>query len=426
MKILFDATVLVDGGDMIEERRGIYFIAKKLLEQFGKSSECQIILFASSCKFAGLEKIRSTLCPSATLLRKPSIFTRNLHRILTFFRRKRMDNFNCPFVRKFYAAWVLLFSSMSFFIYFFVSFFQRFDDEMVFFSPRTSAPWCINRKKYIKKFVVLHDLIPYVLQEYANQRHVGWFGYLTRTLNGCDHYFAISEATKKDYCRFSKKIKPEHVSVCHWAASDSFKQCLEVVKLKKIQHLYNIPSDKKFIFSLCTLEPRKNLVRTVVSFLTFLGKNNIEDMVFVIGGGEWNDFKAELKKKLGNDSFEKKVMHVGYVADEDLPVFYSFAQWFVFTSQYEGFGLPPLEAMQCGCPVITSNNSSLPEVVGDAGIMIDWDSDEQHVAAYEQYYFNENLRREFAQKGMERSKMFSWEKTVDSILKIMIETCDKV
>ena len=96
---------------------------------------------------------------------------------------------------------------------------------------------------------------------------------------------------------------------------------------------------------------------------------------------------------------------------------YSGAEWFVYTSQYEGFGLPPLEAMKCGCPVITSNNSSLPEVVGDAGIMIDWDSDEQHIAAYEKYYMDKKYRDEMAKKGLEHAKIFSWEKTVDIIIK---------
>ncbi|MFQ6726808.1 MAG: glycosyltransferase, partial [Alphaproteobacteria bacterium] len=84
--------------------------------------------------------------------------------------------------------------------------------------------------------------------------------------------------------------------------------------------------------------------------------------------------------------------------------------------QYEGFGMPPLEAMKCGCPVITSNNSSLPEVVGDAGIMIDWDSDEQHITAYEKYYFDKKYRDSMAKKGLERSKQFSWDKTVDIII----------
>ena len=98
---------------------------------------------------------------------------------------------------------------------------------------------------------------------------------------------------------------------------------------------------------------------------------------------------------------------------------YSGAEWFVYTSQYEGFGLPPLEAMSCGCPVITYNNSSLPEVVGDAGIMIDWDSDEQHIQAYEKYYYDENYRKEMALKGLERSKLFSWEKCANQMIEVM-------
>ena len=77
--------------------------------------------------------------------------------------------------------------------------------------------------------------------------------------------------------------------------------------------------------------------------------------------------------------------------------------------------------MQCGCPVITSNNSSLPEVVGDAGIMIDWDSDEQHIEAYEKYYFSDELKKNNSKKGLERAKSFSWKKTVDEMIKIMKE-----
>ena len=87
----------------------------------------------------------------------------------------------------------------------------------------------------------------------------------------------------------------------------------------------------------------------------------------------------------------------------------------MFTSQYEGFGLPPLEAMRCGCPVIASNNSSIPEVVGDAGLLIDWDSDEQHIDAFEKYYFDENLRNERRNKGMNRAGLFSWERMVTGI-----------
>ena len=119
----------------------------------------------------------------------------------------------------------------------------------------------------------------------------------------------------------------------------------------------------------------------------------------------------------GLGDYSDKIIKAGYIDDEDLAPLYSGAEWFVYTSQYEGFGLPPLEALACGCPVITSNNSSLPEVVGDAGIMIDWDSDEQHIKAYEDYYFHPELREQNRQKGLIRAKQFSWEKTVDLMLK---------
>ena len=147
-------------------------------------------------------------------------------------------------------------------------------------------------------------------------------------------------------------------------------------------------------------------------------KNGVNDLILILGGGSLAGFVEKLGKK-GVFFDSDFTQHIGYVDDEDLPILYSNAEWFVYTSQYEGFGLPPLEAMQCGCPVITSNNSSLPEVVGDAGIMIDWNSDEQHIEAFEKYYFDEKMRKENGRKGLERAKIFSWKKTADTIVQSM-------
>ena len=164
------------------------------------------------------------------------------------------------------------------------------------------------------------------------------------------------------------------------------------------------------------------LIRSVKTFIEFIKKNNIDDLVYVLGGGAWAGFIEKLEKEVPDyQNYSDKIIRAGYVADEDLETLYSGAEFFVYTSQYEGFGMPPLEAMKCGCPVITSNNSSLPEVVGDAGIMIDWDSDEQHIAAYEKYYFDKKYRDSMAKKGLERSKQFSWDKTVDVILDKILE-----
>lgn len=416
--VLFDATTLVDGNDMIEERRGIYFIAKKLLMEFQSKADCDLILFAKDFKVAGLCKVRDDLGLSAKLYREPNVCDRSLHKVITFFRRKRMDVFSRPLARKYFSLWITFLYVVSNLYYFVFNSFFKFSKDMVFFSPRTSAPKYLD--KAIKRFIVLHDLIPYSLPEYSSQRKLGWFGYLIKTLNKENYYFAISEYTKKDFCNFSKKIDPSHVTVTPWAAADNFRSVYDKVQIDGVRKKYGIPEGKKFLFSLCTLEPRKNLLRIIRTFFTFIQKNNIEDLVFVVGGGEWENFQKIIKKEIQDDALvSKNLLHIGYVDDDDLPVLFSGAEWFVYTSCYEGFGLPPLEAMQCGCAVITSNCTSLPEVVGDAGITIDWDSDEQHIAAYEKYFFDDGLRSECVRKGIERAKLFSWNKTVEKMLNEM-------
>lgn len=417
-KIIFDATVLVDGNDMKEERRGIYFVAKNLLREFNCQTPGRIILYATGYKIAGLDSVNKMMGLEAELYRKPPMFSRFFHKVITFFRKKRMENFQRPLIRKCFAMGVLVMSVVSSSIFYLQTLLYQCPRNAVFFSPRTSAPRFIRRDKGIKKFIVLHDLIPYLLPEYANQKSWGWFGYLIRSLNKEDHYFAISEATKKDFCSFSAKIDPSHVHVVYWGVDRRFAPCQsDLAKYDKLQEKYRLPKEKKYVFSLCSLEPRKNLVRMIRTFIRFVKSNRVDDLILVVAGGEWLDFKRELLKEgFEENEIDKYLLHVGYVEDQDLPFFYNFAQWFVFTSRYEGFGLPPLEAMSCGCPVITSNNSSLPEVVGDAGIMVDWDSDEQHIAAYEKYYFDDELRMLNSHKGLQRAKLFSWDKTVDDMV----------
>lgn len=132
-------------------------------------------------------------------------------------------------------------------------------------------------------------------------------------------------------------------------------------------------------------------------------------------GSIWKNFEKELSNAISN--FDKsKLIFTGYVKDEDLSIIYSNASFFIYPSLYEGFGLPVLEAMQCGCPVITSNVTSLPEVVGDCGIQIDPNNNKELVLAYEKMYFDENFRKECSLKGLERAKIFSWEKCANQII----------
>lgn len=290
----------------------------------------------------------------------------------------------------------------------------RFD---LAFSPCDAFPDTIRAKH---KYLVLSDAIPLLLPQYFERPGAKrWFGKLVQYLKSkpdCQ-YFAISKSSKNDFVRLLD-MDPNDITVIPLAANDNFRPVKDALAIERARTKYRIPAGKRYVFSLCTLEPRKNLLRAVKTFVEFLGKNAVEDMVFVLGGGHWTQFVGQLEAELEDlGQYRNKIIRAGYIDDADLAALYSGAEWFVYTSQYEGFGLPPLEAMQCGCPVVASNTSSLPEVMGDAGVMVDWDNDGQHVAAYEKYYFDDQFRRDMAERGLARAKEFSWDKTAEAIIR---------
>ena len=287
-------------------------------------------------------------------------------------------------------------------------------ENYVFFSPFFAPP---KEYLHLAKFLVIYDAIPLIFDEYRNNPGNYWFLELARKLDESYTCFAISSYTKSDFLKYLPHLKPENIIVTPLACDERFKPA-NADEIARARKKYNIPENKKYIFSLCTLEPRKNLIRAVKCFANFISKNNIDDLVFVLGGAHWDAFIEKLENEIGSldENIKSKILKIGYVDDSDQAALYSGALFFVYTSAYEGFGLPPLEAMSCGTPVITSNNSSLPEVVGQAGIRRDYDDDEAHVKAYESYYYNENLRQENSKKGLERAKLFSWEKCADIMI----------
>ena len=287
-------------------------------------------------------------------------------------------------------------------------------ENCVFFSPFFAPP---KEYLHLAKFLVIYDATPLIFDEYRNNPGNYWFLELARKLDESYTCFAISAHTKTDFLKHLPHLKPENIIVTPLACDERFKPA-NADEIARARKKYNIPENKKYIFSLCTLEPRKNLIRAVKCFANFISKNNIDDLVFVLGGAHWDAFIEKLENEIGSldENIKSRILKIGYVDDSDQAALYSGALFFVYTSAYEGFGLPPLEAMSCGTPVITSNNSSLPEVVGQAAIMIDYDDDEAHIKAYESYYYNENLRQENSKKGLERAKLFSWEKCADIMI----------
>ena len=156
------------------------------------------------------------------------------------------------------------------------------------------------------------------------------------------------------------------------------------------------------------MEPRKNIDHTVRCFARIVKEQHISDLNLVLVGTKGWDFDKIFTEMMKHNSVRDRVIVTGYVADEDLAAIYSGAQMFVYPSLYEGFGLPPLEAMQCGVPVITSNTSSLPEVVGEAGIMVNPQDSDVLCQAMTDIYRKPALRNELATRALARAKQFSW------------------
>jgi glycosyltransferase involved in cell wall biosynthesis len=165
---------------------------------------------------------------------------------------------------------------------------------------------------------------------------------------------------------------------------------------------------RPFILTVATLEPRKNLY-AAVQVLMRLRQRGLDCRLAVAGARGWG--YERLLQELTAGDVAQHVRVLGFVADEDLPLLYAAADVFLYPSLYEGFGLPPLEAMACGAPVIASNRSSMPEVVADGGLLIDPQDPEAMAAAAERLLRDPVERRRWSERGVRRAASFTWERT---------------
>ena len=421
LKLIYDANSLCNGLKKTASRAGIYFCVLNILKEMAKRDDLDISLYVTPKTKKNVQKLIKLEFPD----KKFKILT-----LLHIPNKSKIDNFAyiCASDRNFFSSileriFIYLhyyITILLFKIYCFILSFNKYD---AFYSSNFSF-FNAQKELHIKSsYTLLHDITPILYPSYFPPSFADKFKKeMISTINEKDYYFTNSEHTRKDFLKYVPIINPEHITNTYIGCNVTYD--VKDGDLERVKRKYNIPNDKKYLFSLCTLEQRKNLIRNIQTFMQFIKKHNIEDLIFVMGGGFWEHFIEKLNSAV-SDLNTKKIIKIGYVDDADLPVLYSGAEWFTYTSEYEGFGLPVLEAMKCGCPVITSNNSSLPEVIGDAGIKIDFNSDKQHIEAYEKYYFDENLRKENAKKGLERAELFTWEKTVNKMLDIIIKNNNK-
>ncbi|SMP55936.1 Glycosyltransferase involved in cell wall bisynthesis [Neorhodopirellula lusitana] len=274
-------------------------------------------------------------------------------------------------------------------------------------SPYHALPELDQSPKRPIGFLTVHDLIPIRFPEWfavgAKQRLLKALASLTPD----DWVLCISESTRIDLLNHLPDLNQEQIRVTPLAADSRFQQCNDVSTNTKTRLKYGIPPDCKYFLSVCTLEPRKNL-RHLVSVFNEARSNFDSDTRLILAGAKGWEID-ELLESL-TDTERNQIVVTGYVDDADLSPLYSNAIAFIYPSLYEGFGLPPLEAMQCGTPVIAADNSSLPEVIGDAGILVPANDADELADAMTRVFQDASLRAKMSSAGIQRASQFSWQR----------------
>jgi glycosyltransferase involved in cell wall biosynthesis len=223
---------------------------------------------------------------------------------------------------------------------------------------------------------------------------------------GRDWVACISEFTKQEFCEHTG-MQPERVFVTPLAAAENFRPVADAGALKEVRRRYGIP-DGEYFLGVGVLQPRKNLAHLIRCFFRLQAEQALPDTHLVLAGAQGWMEEEIFAAATGSTRLRSRVVFTGHVADRDMAALYSGALGFVYPSLYEGFGLPPLEAMQCGAPVITSSTTALPEVVGGAGLTVDPRDEDALCQAMLDVARDAGLRRELRRKGLARAEEFSW------------------
>ncbi|WP_051621226.1 glycosyltransferase family 4 protein [Paenibacillus sp. UNC451MF] len=269
-----------------------------------------------------------------------------------------------------------------------------------------------------KTVITIHDLAYMRYPESTSERilshHSKWVPYSALK---SDHIIADSFQTKQDIIDLLH-ISEEKIDVVHLSADEHFQF---VPDASSILNKYALP--EKYILFVGTLEPRKNLTGLLKAYLLLKQNYNYSEKLVIVGAKGWkyNPIFDWVKQ----NNLEGDVIFTGFIDDVDLPAIYSAASVFVMPSIYEGFGLPLLEAMQCGTPVIGSDISSIPEIIEDSGFLIKPDAHSEWAEAIHKLISNESLRKHYSQLAIQQSGQFTWEKTAKETKNIYYKVLNK-
>jgi len=268
-----------------------------------------------------------------------------------------------------------------------------------------TAQYPVSPKIHSHYIITIHDLIPvlypqYVGKIYSLQAKIHY----PMAIRSASKIITVSKHTKNDIIRLYN-IPESKIEVIYECFSDKFIPASTDDK-NRVRAKYNL--NNPYILFVGAIEPKKNIELLIRAFY-LCQKENMNFQLVIVGKRAWkfeSIFNLVDKLKLHH-----KIKFLNFVPYEDLPALYSAAEVFVFPSRYEGFGLPPLEAMKCGTPVITSNMSSLPEIVGKNGLMVNPDDEKQLAKSILNILSDPELQKKFSTYSLKRAELFSWKKT---------------
>ena len=268
---------------------------------------------------------------------------------------------------------------------------------------------------FTKSIVTIHDLIPYILPETTGRGYLERFiSNMPNILDKAKGILTVSEYSKRDILKFFNHLPSDKIFVTPLAANSNFKPLDKNYCKTLIKNKYNFSSP--YILYIGGFSSRKNAKDLITSFNNIF--RDLNEPHTLLLGGSIKDEGLKLVEYTKTLSFKNNIVFTGFIEDDLLPTLYNGAELFAYPSLYEGFGLPPLEAMSCMTPVITTNVTSIPEVTKDSCILID----PNNISALENMLLtllnNKTLREELAKKGYERSKDFSWKKTAEKTLEV--------
>jgi glycosyltransferase involved in cell wall biosynthesis len=294
------------------------------------------------------------------------------------------------------------------------------------------VPWVLMREKpdvyhaphYVlplavpcRSVVTIHDCIHLMFPQYLPSRMA--HAYAKASMWGAakrsNRILTVSEASKRDIVRFFN-VQPDKVVVVYNAIDERFWTRPAEEEIARVRERYQL--QHRFVLYAGNIKPHKNLVRLIQAFERL--RRELDQITLLIIGDEISKLPA-LRHAVHKYKLHKQVRFLGFVPDETLAVLYHLASVFVFPSLYEGFGLPPLEAMASGTPVVTSNISSMPEVAGDAALLVDPYQVDSIVDGLRRVLTDAVLADDLRRKGLIRARDFSWERSVARTLALYQE-----